>query len=155
MRSATALEVAAVAGVSFDLDLVAELVGGDEHLGELLGLGLLVESGPASARSATRSSARRAIGRSPGRADRALHRQLAEASRAARGRPRVLAEHWLAAREMERARRALLASMEAACAAYAYRDAAEAGQRALELWPEVTPKSSARPSWTGWATARR
>jgi DNA-binding NarL/FixJ family response regulator len=131
-----ALEVASVAGVSFDLDLVAELVGSDEHLGGLLGLGLLVEPAPgigAFRHALIREACYREISW-PRR--RALHRQLAERLERRGAAPGLLAEHWLAARELDRARRALLVSMDAACDAYAYRDAVEAGQRALELWPE-------------------
>jgi tetratricopeptide (TPR) repeat protein len=50
--------------------------------------------------------------------------------------PLAIAQHWLAAKEPDRARTALLAAAELACAIHAYRDAAAAAQRALELWPD-------------------
>src|SRR6185295_15935445 len=67
---------------------------------------------------------------------RTLHRQLGERLEALGAPPQVVAQHWLAANEPERARAALLAAAEQACAIHAYRDAADAAQRALELWPE-------------------
>jgi DNA-binding CsgD family transcriptional regulator len=48
----------------------------------------------------------------------------------------IVAEHWLAGREFEQGRQWLLAAAEASCVVHAYRDAARALQRALELWPE-------------------
>jgi DNA-binding NarL/FixJ family response regulator len=131
-----ALEVASVAGVSFELDLVADLVGGEQHLGELLELGLLIESAPGvgSFRHALiREACYREITWSR---RRALHRQLAEHLERRGAAPGLLAEHWGSARELDRARQSLLGAMDVAYSAYAYRDAAAAGQRALELWPE-------------------
>ncbi|HLZ31764.1 MAG TPA: AAA family ATPase [Chloroflexota bacterium] len=130
------LEVASVAGVSFELDLVAEIDGSEEHLGGLLESGLLVEPAPgigAFRHALIREACYREIAW-PRR--RALHRRLAERLERRGAAPGLLAEHWLAARELDRARHALLVSMQAACAAYAYGDAVEAAQRALELWPE-------------------
>src|SRR5262249_33103074 len=67
---------------------------------------------------------------------RALHRQMAEHLQAAGAAPLTIAQHWLAAKEPDRGRMALLAASEQACAIHAYRDAAAAAQRALELWPD-------------------
>ncbi len=131
-----ALEIAAVAGLQFDLDLVSELAGGDEGLTEPIERGLVVEIGPGCA-AFRHALAREALyGVLPWPRRRALHRQLA-AGLEGRGMPAgEVAEHWLAAREVERGRRALLAIAEASCHVHAYRDAARAARRALELWPE-------------------
>lgn len=136
-----ALEVAAVAGLQFDLDLVAELAGDDEGPAEPIERGLVVEIGPG------RAAFRHALAREALYSDlpwprrRALHRQIA-AGLEARGAPAAeVAEHWLAAREVERGRSALLASAEASCRVHAYRDAARSARRALELWPEGEDES--------------
>lgn len=135
------LDIAAVVGLQFDLDLVAELAGGDEGLAEPIERGLMVEIG--LGRAAFRHAlAREALyGDLPWPRRRALHRQIA-ACLEARGMPAgEVAEHWLAAREVERGRRALLASAEAWCHVHAYRDAARAARRTLELWPEGEDES--------------
>jgi tetratricopeptide (TPR) repeat protein len=48
----------------------------------------------------------------------------------------VIAEHWQLGRDVARARNALVQLAEKSCAVHAYRDAALAARRALELWPE-------------------
>jgi DNA-binding NarL/FixJ family response regulator len=132
-----ALEIAAVAGPQFDLDMVAELAGGEEILGEPLAHGLLIEIDPGMA------AFRHGLIRDAFYSDiawprrRTLHRQLAERLEQRGAAHSVVAEHWLAGREPERARRALLLGAETACRARAYRDAADLAQRALELWPEA------------------
>ena len=55
---------------------------------------------------------------------------------AARGGPEAVAEQWLAGGERDRARPSLLAAAERFCQVHAYRDAAHAISRAIELWPE-------------------
>jgi predicted ATPase/DNA-binding CsgD family transcriptional regulator len=130
-----AAEAAAVAGEAFDLDLVAAVATGD-GLSELLEGGLLREEAPGTA------AFRHALAREALYADvpwmrrRALHRALAEALEASAGPSREVARHWLGAREGERAREALLRAAEESEAIHAHRDAAEAGRRALDLWPE-------------------
>ncbi len=128
-----ALEVAAACGVRFDLDLVAEVSGGD--LTEAFERGLVAaEDGEAAFRHAlTRETF---YGEIPLPRRRELHRTLAERLERDGAPPAVLAEHWVAARDGERARPALLAAAEAFCAVHAYRDAADAGRKALELWPD-------------------
>jgi DNA-binding CsgD family transcriptional regulator len=140
-QAQAALEVAAVAGVSFDLQLVSELAGSEDGLGEALHEGLLVQPEPGTA------AFRHALVREVLYADlpwprrRALHRQLAERLQWRPAPAAVLAEHWLAAREPERARRALLVAMASACEVHAYTDAARAARRALELWPDAELES--------------
>lgn len=131
-----ALEVAAVAGLRFDLDLVVDLAGEAVGWPELIESGLLVEVEPGCG-AFRHALAREALyGDAPWTRRRALHRQVAERLEARGAPPGLVAQHWDAARESERARRALLAATEASYAVHAYRDAAQTAHRALELWPE-------------------
>jgi predicted ATPase/DNA-binding CsgD family transcriptional regulator len=131
-----ALGVAAVLGLDVDLDLVEALLGTGVGLTELIERGLLLEAG------AGRAGFRHALTREavysevPWPRRRALHRRIAADLEARRAPAAVVAEHWLAGREFERGRRALLAAATGSCAVHAYRDAAQALRRALELWPE-------------------
>jgi DNA-binding CsgD family transcriptional regulator len=130
-----ALGAAAVVGHEFDLDLVAELQGGDAGLDRLADCGLAAEVGPGA------WAFRHALVREAIYADlswsrrRSLHRAVAERLEAQRAPAGTMASHWLAAGERERGREALLAAAEAARAASAHRDAATALHRALDLWP--------------------
>jgi DNA-binding NarL/FixJ family response regulator len=139
------LDIAAVAGQEVDLDLLTELAGDDEAgLAPLLDRGFLVEV------EADRAAFRHALTREacyldvPWPRRRALHRELA-ARLEERGAPAaVVAEHWLAGREPERARRALVAAADASCRLHAYRDAVAAFRRALELWPDGADEPARR-----------
>ncbi|MBK9713447.1 MAG: AAA family ATPase [Kouleothrix sp.] len=130
------LHFAAVAGRAFDVALVVELAGSADGFDALLEHGLLVEAAPG------RAAFRHALTREATYGDiswvrrRALHRQIAERLQALGTPPHAIAQHWLAAQEPERARAALLLAARHACAIHAYRDAADATQRALELWPD-------------------
>jgi ATP/maltotriose-dependent transcriptional regulator MalT len=130
------LHLAAVAGRVFDLALVVEQAGGADGFDALLEHGLLVEIEPGQA------AFRHALTREAIYSDiswmrrRAFHRQVAAGLAAQGAPPQAIAEHWLAARELEQARAALLLASSTSCAIHAYRDAADAAQRALDLWPE-------------------
>ena len=130
------LHRAVVAGREFDLALVADLAGSPDGLDALLERGLVVEGEPG------RGAFRHALTREAIYGDiswvrrRALHRQMAERLQAESAAPLAVAQHWLAAQEPDRARAALLAAAAQAGAIHAYRDAAAAAQRALELWPD-------------------
>ncbi len=128
-----ALDVAAVAGLRFELELVAEMAG-ETGLVEALEHGLLVERDPGYAafrHALTREALYAAV---PWTCRRQIHRGLA-AELERRGAPAtLLAEQWLGAREAERARVALLEAAHEWRALHAYRDAARAARRALELW---------------------
>ncbi|MGT2455650.1 helix-turn-helix transcriptional regulator [Cupriavidus basilensis] len=63
------------------------------------------------------------------------HREWAEALVKCGGPLEMIAEHWRAAHEDERARLALMALAGRACGLHAYSDASIAYRRALELWP--------------------
>ncbi|HEV2787193.1 MAG TPA: LuxR C-terminal-related transcriptional regulator [Solirubrobacteraceae bacterium] len=126
------LDVASVAGVRFDLALVAEIAG-DAAIDEPAALGVVVEVEPGVA------AFRHALTREAFYLDiawgrrRALHRRLAGLLEARGARPALVAEHWAAAHEPARARPALLAAAREQHAAHAYRDALHSSRRALEL----------------------
>ena len=129
------LELAAVAGVRVDLELVAGLQR-DDGLLEVFDRGLLVEeeNGVAAFRH---DLVREAVYKDvhwPRR--RELHREVARDLTARGGDPYVIAQHWLAGGESERARPLLVEAARRSCEVHAYRDAAAAGRTALEIWPE-------------------
>lgn len=129
-----ALEVASVAGERVDLALVSDLASAP-GLEEAIELRFLVEvdEGVAAFRH---TLVREAVyAEIPWTRRRVHHRQLAESLERAGALPQRVAEHWLAAREPDRARPKLLEAAEAFCAVHAYRDASRVGRRALELWP--------------------
>jgi DNA-binding NarL/FixJ family response regulator len=66
---------------------------------------------------------------------RTLHRGIGEALEAAGAPSREIATHWLGARDSARARDALLRAAAESEAVHAFRDGAEAGRKALDLWP--------------------
>lgn len=129
-----ALEVAAVAGARVELELVLALAGGS-GLEEAIELGFLVEidEGLAAFRHALVREA--VYAEIPWTRRRVQHRRLAESLERVGAPPQLVAEHWLAASEPERARPRLLAAAESFCAVHAYRDASRLGKRAIELWP--------------------
>lgn len=131
-----ALEIAAVIGIQFDLDLVVELMDAEQGIAEAIERGLVSESseGQCVFRHALVREA--LYGEVLWTRRRLLHRQIAAWLEARGARPGVVAEHWLVGREPERARRALLEAAAAAASVHAYRDAVQAAQRALDLWPD-------------------
>ncbi|MFN8467536.1 MAG: AAA family ATPase [Caldilineaceae bacterium] len=144
------LHVAAVAGTEFDLAFVVDLEGGQagDMASDSGGLDLLFQRGLLVEIEPRRGAFRHPLLREAIYGDiswsvrRGLHRQLAERLEAGAGAagdpvqgPLVVARHWLAAQEPQRARLAYLAAGEQACAIHAYHDAAAAVKHALELWP--------------------
>jgi DNA-binding CsgD family transcriptional regulator len=130
------LETAAVAGFEFDLELVFELANSEAGFEELTEHQLIreIEPGQAAFRHALTREA--VYGEISWTRRRALHRQIASHLEIGGAPPELVAEHWLLGRELNQARRALLLSAQKSCQIHAYRDAAQAAQRALELWPE-------------------
>ncbi|MDP1850134.1 MAG: AAA family ATPase [Solirubrobacteraceae bacterium] len=130
-----AAEAAAVAGEVFDLDLVASL--SSSH-----GVAELVERGFAREQDPGTAVFRHGLARDALYADvpwmrrRALHRALGAALEAGGAPSRVTAAHWLGARDSARARHALLRAAGESELVHAFRDAADAGRQALDLWPE-------------------
>jgi DNA-binding CsgD family transcriptional regulator/tetratricopeptide (TPR) repeat protein len=130
------LEVAAVAGLSFELPVVVDLAG-EAGLDEAIESGIVLETEPGWA------SFRHALTREALHGDvrwtrrRALHRRYATYLGERGAPPSVIAEHWLAAHDNERAAPVLVAATTAYESVHAYRDALRVGRRAVELWPEA------------------
>ena len=129
-----AADAAAVAGDGFDLELVAKLSSA-AGVTELVDRQLVAEAGPG------RAAFRHALTREAFYADvpwlqrRALHRSLAEALEETGANSHEVATHWVAARDEVRARDALVRAADESRSVHAYRDAAVAGRRALDVWP--------------------
>jgi DNA-binding CsgD family transcriptional regulator len=129
------LEIAATIGRDVPLGLLSAL-GDEAEIETLLERGLLYEDELGTARF------RHDLTREAFYADihwprrRALHADIAESLEAERAEPRLIADHWLAARRPERARPLLVEAARRSCRLHAYRDAAEAGRAALEVWPD-------------------
>ena len=146
-----AADAAAVAGASFDADVVAA-VAGPGGLAELVERGVVVEDG------AGRAAFRHTLAREVLYADvpwlrrRALHRRLAEGLEAAGAPSGEVATHWLGARDAGRARESLLRAARELRRVHAYRDAARAGRRALDLWPEGAEPASRLGALEGYAS---
>ena len=131
-----AVLAASVAGQSFDPELVAAVAGLPEWPDELARLGVVSEG--ADDRMAFRHALVRDAfyGEITWSARIALHRAVAERLEAG-GAPAVtVAEHWIAGRRPDRARACFLVAADSFRAVHAYRDAARAVRRALDLWPE-------------------
>jgi DNA-binding NarL/FixJ family response regulator len=131
-----AVLTAAVAGQTFDPELVTAVAGLPEWPDELLRQGIVAEAAPG--RMAFRHALVRDAfyGEVPWTRRVALHRAVAERLEATHAAPVVVAEHWALGRRAEQARASLLVAAEAFCAVHAYRDAERTTRRALELWPE-------------------
>ena len=127
-----ALETAAVAGHRCVVANVPSLERA-EGLGEALSSGLLVEDGPgcvAFRHALVRDAIYHAV---PWTRRRSLHAAIAGALEEVGGSPAERARHWLGAGNVERARSALAEAAVASADVYAYRDAAELYERALDL----------------------
>jgi DNA-binding CsgD family transcriptional regulator len=130
-----AAEAAAVAGETFDLDLVGSL-SSPEGLTELLERGFARE-GEAGTATFRHSLTREALYADvPWMRRRALHRAIAEAIESAGAPSREVATHWIGARDSGRASDALLRAIVEAEAVHAFRDGAEAARLALDMWPD-------------------
>lgn len=135
VEARASLEAAAVVGVRVPLDILAAL-GEEPPVDELLERGFLEEQEPGIA-AFRHDLAREALYTdTPWSRRRTLHRALAGLLESRGAQPRLVADHWLAAGESERARPLLLEAAQRFCAVHAYRDASAACRAALELWSE-------------------
>lgn len=129
------LTIAAVAGTQFDMALITELSGSEEGLDELFSRQLIFESEPG------KGAFRHALTRDAVRSDilwtrrRTLNGKIAEYLEKKGAAPESIADHWLAANELPKARKALIAAAKFACHLHAYGDAVRSGHKALEIWP--------------------
>lgn len=141
-RAETAVELAAVLGVKVDLDLLAELVQAAD-VDSLLESSLLVETdaGAEFRHALVRDALYRTI---PWARRRAHHEDVAKAMTRRGAAPKAIADHWLAARQHEKARPLLVVAAEHFCEVGAYRDAADTLRTIMEIW---TPDEKG----AGWA----
>jgi DNA-binding NarL/FixJ family response regulator len=128
-------EAAAVAGFDFDVELIDDLSCAS-GLDELIACGLVVDCGDGGA-SFRHPLARDALYEDvPWLRRRELHRRIAVALEARGGTGTEVSTHWLAARDAARALDSLLLALDELTEMHAYRDAAAAGRRLLDLWPD-------------------
>ena len=134
----TALGAAAALGQSFDPALASALAGTPGWPEETVRRGLVAEDSPG--RLAFRHDLIREAfyGEIPWARRPALHRKIAELLQQEGAPASVVAEHWARGREPDRARKAFLVAADEFHALHAYRDAASALRRALDVWPEGT-----------------
>jgi DNA-binding CsgD family transcriptional regulator len=130
------LERAAVMGSDIDLDLLAAVAGDAERVEILFEAGWLGDADPGQARFRHALLREAVYGHIPWTRRRQWHAQCASALEAAGRSLDAITEHWLAAREHEHARMALLARAQRACDIHAHADALGHVVHALELWPE-------------------
>lgn len=130
------LERAAVMGPDVDLDLLSAAAEDTKHIEILFEVGWLCEAAPGQARFRHALLREAVYGQIPWTRRRLWHAQCADALESAGRSLDAAAEHWLAAHSHERARLALLARAQRACAFHAHSDALNHVGRALELWPE-------------------
>lgn len=129
-----AAEAAAVIGPEMALDLLAVVNDGDDGIDALLDSSVLSERGLGSAAFASARLRDAVYAAIPWTRRRALHRRVAEALESRRGPAAQLAEHWAAAGEAERARRALLEAAERGREAHVHHEVVQLLRRALDVW---------------------
>lgn len=130
------IEVAAVAGIEFNLNMVAEITDTETGLDELFEKKLIKEkeSDIAEFRHALIRDAVKSEVKWTQRKN--LHKQIASYLEEKNSLPEIVAEHWLAANELDKARNSLIESVEQSCSIYAFQDASEYANKAIEIWPE-------------------
>jgi ATP/maltotriose-dependent transcriptional regulator MalT len=127
---------AAVAGQEFSPSVVTEVADIRRWPDELIHRGLVVEVG------SDRMTFRHALIREafysevPWTQRAELHARVARLLESSGSPAVVVAEHWVKARNPERARGCFTSAAEAFHRVHAYRDGVIAARRALELWPE-------------------
>jgi tetratricopeptide (TPR) repeat protein len=130
------LEICAAAGVEFSPDLIMKISGNEKGFDELFIKNILKEVNPDTVifrHSLIRDAVNSQIIWSR---RRSLHKKIAEQLSSVNAHPDKIAEHWLSANEVEKAREEFIKSSEESCRIYAYSDAAKSLNKALELWTE-------------------
>jgi DNA-binding CsgD family transcriptional regulator len=132
----TAVLAASVVGQVFDPELVTAVAELGEWPDELVRRGVVREAD--AAQLAFRHALVRDAfyGEVPRTRRLVLHRAVAQRLEAAGAPAAVVAEQWARGRAPDRARASFMAAAAAFSAVHAYRDAARATGRALELWPD-------------------
>jgi DNA-binding CsgD family transcriptional regulator len=130
------LQRASVMGLEVDLELLAAADGDAGSVETLIDCGWLRDTTPGIA-TFRHALVRDAVyAQIPWTRRRRWHAEIAAALEAAGHSPDAACEHWLAAHDAPRARRALLARARRAAAQHAYADGIGHAARALEAWPD-------------------
>jgi DNA-binding CsgD family transcriptional regulator/tetratricopeptide (TPR) repeat protein len=135
------LELAAVIGREIDVTLLEKLAVNLDGIEILLAQGVLIEGAPGNIMFRHALTREAIYGATSWIRRRTLHRNIAVLLENESASPQMVAEHWLAAKEPERACVAWGAAARRAAAIFAYRDAVAAAQCALKLWPEDAEKT--------------
>jgi DNA-binding CsgD family transcriptional regulator len=130
-----AADAAAVIGTEFALDLLSTLGGGEQAVGDLLESGVVAERAPGMGGFRPALAREVVYAGIPWTRRRALHRAAAEALEASGLGIEQAAEHWRAAGEDERARRALISAAAESRRLHAHRDVVQRLRQAVDLWP--------------------
>ncbi|MFO7445205.1 MAG: AAA family ATPase [Ignavibacteriaceae bacterium] len=127
------LEAASLLGSEFQLSMLEKLSGNEEGIDELFEKNWLTETNDCASFKHTliREAVKSQINWSR---KKQIHKQIAEYLENNNALPELIAEHWLAAKENDKAIDALINSIENYFNVYAYEDAARAAGKALEMW---------------------
>lgn len=129
------LEIAAVVGEQFSLELVADIAD-DEIDDEAIKNGFISLPTPEMGQFRHGLTREAIFDEISWTRARAYHRRIADQLERSGSSPYVIAEHWHAAREFEHARRAYLKAVDQSCQIHAYADAALFAKQAIDLWPQ-------------------
>lgn len=134
-RAAESAAVARIGSPEISLELLAQLNDGADGIEGLLASGLIVERRPGLAAFRTPLECDAVYAAIPWSRRRALHRRAAELLERLGNGVAQTAQHWQAAGETERARRALLEAANRSQRLHAHQDTVELLRRMLDLWP--------------------
>lgn len=132
------LELAALLGQEFSLEVVSELASHDQAIDLLLASSLLVQKDEhtgAFSHALVREVIRQDI---PWSKRKQLNRQIAAALEDQQAPPEQVGQYWLDAGDKTQARRAFARASYTYCGLYAHADSARTARRALDIWPKGT-----------------
>ena len=130
------LELAAIAGTVFNIDIIDSILGSEDGIDELFEQNFLVES------RQDKAAFKHALIRDAVRDEitwtkrRRLNKQVAEYYEKKNYPSEIIAEQWLAANNIIKARTYFLQSADNSCSVHAYRDASNSAFKALEIWTD-------------------
>jgi len=129
------LDIAAVAGFEFDLNLVHSL-SKDKNLDKLLSSNIVFEIENNKARFKHALTREAVLSEILWSYKRKLNGEIASYLEKEGAPLEEISKHWLNANETEKARSLLIKSAQNSCSIHAYRDASLSATKALEIWPE-------------------
>ncbi len=130
------LEICAVAGIEFNPDMIVKISGNEKGVDELFGKNILKETNSETAVFRHALIREAVYSQLVWSKRKLIHRKIAEYLSGVNSHPDVIALHWLSANEYEKAKSELIKSAQLSCKVYAYSDASNALNKALELWTE-------------------